>query len=192
MQTAAKTCFVGESERRILTPIVLPDPSPAPATSRTEPSSPLKNDVLAGLPGRAEAETIIREAIVHGLPTFAAVFLVDRVNVVNDCFGYALGDRLLLEFHDQLKANLPRQDSICRWSGACFVALLERRTSLEKVEAEIRHLVAQETEITIALGPGSLILAAAANWAVFPLDGSRDVESLASSIDFYVARNLGR
>jgi len=192
MQTAAKACFVGQKDARILAPIAPPDVNPDQATTPTERLPPARNDVLAGLPGRAEAEEIIREALRRGSPIFAAVFLVDRINVVNDCFGYALGDRLLLEFHQQLKAKLPAKDSICRWSGTCFVALIERRTSLERVEAEIRHLVAQEAEIAIPLGAGAMVLAATADWAVFPLEGVRSADSLACSIDFYVARNLGR
>ena len=173
MFTAAKKRFTGEAEV----------PTSAPAA---------KNGLLDGLPGRSEAQAVLAAALTEGRPMFAAVFVVDRVNVVNDCFGYALGDKLLLSFHDHLRDKLLPTDRVCRWTGTSFLALLEREGSLESVDDEIRQLAAEQPEIAVHLGSGALVLSAAANWAVFPLRGVRSADSLPDSIDFYITRNLGR
>jgi GGDEF domain-containing protein len=123
---------------------------------------------------------------------FAAVFIVDRIHVLNDCFGYALGDRLLGEFHQRLRRRLAPADRIFRWSGTSFVALLEHRHTVGAVRGELDRVASCDVEVTVRLESGALALATAASWAVFPLQGAASRDAMVRCIDHYVAANLGR
>ncbi|MCX6901930.1 MAG: diguanylate cyclase, partial [Verrucomicrobia bacterium] len=147
---------------------------------------------LAGVPGRPEAEEALTSSIASGRRAFAAVFIVDRIHLLNDCFGYTLGDRLLGEFHECLRRRLAPADRIFRWSGTSFVALMEHRHTLEEVRGELDRVANCGAEITVRLGSGALALATAASWAVFPLQGAVSRDRMVRCIDHYVAANLGR
>jgi diguanylate cyclase len=182
MFTSTKRCFVGENEE---TAGVRPE-------LRLAPQSPLRAEPLAGVPGRAEAEEALTSSIARGTRVFAAVFIVDRIHLLNDCFGYTLGDRLLGEFHERLRRRLAPADRIFRWSGTSFVALLEHRHTLGEVRSELDRVASGSAEVTVRLGSGALALATAASWAVFPLQGGASGDGMVRCIDHYVAANLGR
>jgi diguanylate cyclase len=182
MFSATKRCFVGENEE---TAGIRSEPRP-------EPESPLRAEPLAGVPGRAAAEEALTSSIIRGTQVFAAVFIVDRIHLLNDCFGYTLGDRLLGEFLERLRRRLAPTDRIFRWSGTSFVALLEHRHTLSEVRSELDRVASCSAEVTVRLSSGALALATAASWAVFPLQGAASGNAMVGCIDHYVAANLGR
>jgi GGDEF domain-containing protein len=192
MFTSAKRCFVGEPKKTARSAMSRPEPPSLQPEPQPGTASPLRADPLAGVPGRAEAEQALAATIARGLPGFAAVFIVDRIHLLNDCFGYVVGDRLLSAFHDRLRWHLAPDDRIFRWSGTSFVALLERRRAVGAVRAELGQMVSCSAEITVRLGDSALALATAASWAVFPLRGAASKEAMVRCIDHYIAVNLGR
>jgi GGDEF domain-containing protein len=131
-------------------------------------------------------------SIARGARVFAAVFIVDRIHLLNDCFGYVLGDRLLGEFHERLRRRLVPADHIFRWSGTSFVALLEHRRTMGEVRGELDRMASCEAEVTVRLGRGALALATAASWAVFSLQGAASTDAMVRCIDHYLAANLGQ
>ena len=155
------------------------------------PARPLRADPLAGVPGRAEAEEALAASIARGTRVFAAVFIVDRIHLLNDCFGYTLGDRLLGEFHERLRRRLSPTDRVFRWSGTSFVALLEHRRAVSEVRDELELVASCDAEVTVHFGSGALALATAASWAVFPLQGAASKDVMVRCIDHYLAANLG-
>jgi len=159
---------------------------------RQGPAGPPRIDPLAGVPGRAEAEQALATLIARRLPAYAAVFIVDRIHLLNDCFGYALGDRLLSAFHDRLRDRLDVSDRIFRWSGTSFVALLERRRSAANVREELARVASCNAEVVVKIGDASLALATAASWDVFALREAKSRNSMVRCFDHYIAANLGR
>ncbi|MGD1862764.1 MAG: EAL domain-containing protein [Leptolyngbyaceae cyanobacterium] len=98
------------------------------------------HDELTGLVNR----TIFMDRIHHALTkvgddksTFIAVLCLDvmRLKAVNDSFGYAAGDRLLVEIAHRLKQNLRREDTFSRLGGDEFTVLLEEVSSYSEVLA---------------------------------------------------------
>ena len=84
-------------------------------------------DALTSAPNRyalAEALTSEQARIRRGGRTAALCFLdLDRFKTVNDSYGYAAGDRLLVDVHHRLRSELRASDLVFRWGGEEFVVL---------------------------------------------------------------------
>jgi diguanylate cyclase (GGDEF)-like protein len=84
-------------------------------------------DALTSAPNRyalAEALTSEQARIRRGGRTAALCFLdLDRFKTVNDTYGYAAGDRLLVDVHHRLRSALRASDLVFRWGGEEFVVL---------------------------------------------------------------------
>jgi diguanylate cyclase (GGDEF)-like protein len=84
-------------------------------------------DALTDAPNRyalAEALTSEQARIRRGGRTAALCFLdLDRFKAVNDTYGYAAGDRLLVDVHHRLRSELRASDLVFRWGGEEFVVL---------------------------------------------------------------------
>jgi diguanylate cyclase (GGDEF)-like protein len=84
-------------------------------------------DALTSAPNRyalAEALTSEQARIRRGGRTAALCFLdLDRFKTVNDTYGYAAGDKLLVDVHDRLRSELRASDLVFRWGGEEFVVL---------------------------------------------------------------------
>ncbi len=84
-------------------------------------------DALTDAPNRyalAEALTYEQARIKRGGRTAALCFLdLDRFKTVNDTYGYAAGDQLLVDVHQRLRSELRASDLVFRWGGEEFVVL---------------------------------------------------------------------
>jgi diguanylate cyclase (GGDEF)-like protein len=84
-------------------------------------------DALTSAPNRyalAEALTSEQARVRRGGRTAAVCFLdLDRFKTVNDTYGYAAGDRLLVDVHHRLRSELRASDLVFRWGGEEFVVL---------------------------------------------------------------------
>jgi diguanylate cyclase (GGDEF)-like protein len=92
-------------------------------------------DALTAAPNRyalAEALTAEQARVRRGGRTAGLCFLdLDRFKTVNDSYGYAAGDRLLVDVHDRLRAELRESDLVFRWGGEEFVVLAPHVESAE-------------------------------------------------------------
>ena len=87
------------------------------------------HDTLTGLPNRY----MFNQRFAHALnsaeryrKTMALLFLdLDRFKFINDTLGHPFGDRLLVEVASRLRMCLRESDTIARFGGDEFVALLE-------------------------------------------------------------------
>ncbi len=84
-------------------------------------------DALTDAPNRyalAEALTSEQARIRRGGRSAALCFLdLDRFKTVNDTYGYAAGDKLLVDVHHRLRSELRASDLVFRWGGEEFVVL---------------------------------------------------------------------
>ena len=92
-------------------------------------------DALTAAPNRyalAEALTAEQARIRRGGRTAGLCFLdLDRFKTVNDTYGYAAGDRLLVDVHNRLRSELRASDLVFRWGGEEFVVLAPHVESAE-------------------------------------------------------------
>jgi diguanylate cyclase (GGDEF)-like protein len=105
-------------------------------------------DALTSAPNRyalAEALTSEQARIRRGGRTAAVCFLdLDRFKTVNDTYGYAAGDRLLVDVHHRLRSELRASDLVFRWGGEEFVVLAPHvdRAELRDFAERLRLLLA--------------------------------------------------
>ena len=155
----------------------------APAAPRQE----LRPDPVTGLPRRAAAEAALIEASRENRPVYAAVFALDRLDLINTRFGYAMGDRVLLTYSQLVAQAFSRADQLFRWSGPALMALLEREgQQMPQVREEVARFANQRVEKTLQVGGRSVLLPVAANWTLFPLAHFRPVQLLFYQVDNFV------
>ncbi|HZT93170.1 MAG TPA: GGDEF domain-containing protein [Gaiellaceae bacterium] len=105
-------------------------------------------DALTSAPNRyalTEALAYEQARIGRGGRTAALCFLdLDRFKTVNDTYGYAAGDRLLVDVHQRLRSELRASDLVFRWGGEEFVVLAPHvdRAELADFAERLRLLLA--------------------------------------------------
>jgi len=124
-------------------------------------------DELTGLPNRAFFLVRLRQAIAHAEEQplyFYAVCLLDRdrLQVVNNSRGNAIGDQLLIAFAHRIKGFLPAEAVLARLPGDEFAILLKNindvcdatrmAEQLQQILALPFNLDAHEVYITVSTG----------------------------------------
>lgn len=147
------------------------------------------HDMLTGLPNRTlfmdRLATAHTRALRHkGM--FALVYVdVDRFKDVNDTWGHAAGDAMLVELASRLRESLRENDTVARLGGDEFALVLEEledvnagRLRLERLQAALQTPMAYQHEDQQV----NLIIAASIGLAVYPQDGA-DVGTLLHAAD---------
>lgn len=74
--------------------------------------------------------------------TFALMKLeIDEIKYVNNTLGYELGDELLIQTSQRLKAFLGEERFICRHSGDRFAIIIPRLKTIEEYENKAREII---------------------------------------------------
>ncbi|WP_371375404.1 putative bifunctional diguanylate cyclase/phosphodiesterase [Sporomusa aerivorans] len=116
------------------------------------------HDFLTGFPNRYYLEEYLKSAVVYSTAegNGALLFLdVDNFKVINDSFGYAIGDKLLVELGNKLKNIIKKDDFIARLGGDEFAIVLKDVTiDMAKRAAQkiIKYLGSENFAID---GPGN-------------------------------------
>lgn len=86
------------------------------------------HDALTGLPNRIHLVGALDDAAARAASAghgFALLFIdVDRFKAINDRFGHAIGDAVLVTLAGRLRHSVNRKDLVARLSGDEFVVLL--------------------------------------------------------------------
>ena len=88
------------------------------------------HDVLTGLPNRAlflgRLQSVVDRMKRHPHEAAAVLFIdIDDFKVVNDCYGHAIGDALIKEVSNRLRACMRSDGTIARIGGDEFTVLVE-------------------------------------------------------------------
>jgi len=85
-------------------------------------------DLLTGLPNHGTLAELLEQEVErtqHYRRSCALLFMdIDHFKALNDGFGHAAGDTMLHEFATVVRATLRKLDTLGRWGGEEFVALL--------------------------------------------------------------------
>jgi diguanylate cyclase (GGDEF)-like protein len=156
------------------------------------------HDALTGLPNHAAFQAKLQQAIaqtpLESHPYFAVLFLdLDYFKLVNDSLGHLVGDQLLVEVAERLRACVaaevlpaPAIGSLARFGGDEFIVLLDRIPDISaatQVAARISHALQQpfnlqEHEVFISTSIG----------IVLSTVHSRDSESFLRNADIALYR----
>jgi len=126
-------------------------------------------DKLTGIPTRPQAEQAIRVACQEGAHTYAALFLLDRIQAISSRFGFALGDQVVLFFLQYLSQGLLADDQIFRWGPGAFLALLQRDEPAAQVRSQLGKFLSRRMEQSFAIADRSVVVPIGSTWVVVPL-----------------------
>ncbi|MBI1377702.1 MAG: EAL domain-containing protein [Frankiales bacterium] len=149
-------------------------------------------DVLTGLPNRDEFTGRVELALRgHRYPLVAVLFVdLDGFKDVNDSFGHAVGDELLVEAATRLSAEVRETDVVARFGGDEFVALLDGCSDDEALEVAERLRVSLSRPYELA---GRDVVVSASIGLARP-EADDDAESTLRNADLalYRAKSSGR
>jgi diguanylate cyclase (GGDEF)-like protein len=147
-------------------------------------------DMVTGLPNFRAAEQALRSAVIARTSTYAVLFCVDRLEVINSRFGFAVGDQVLMVFGQHLAQRLAATDRLYRWRGPGFLALLDRAGPEISIRAEIARMISARLEQAIELSGRSVLLPIGASWVLTGVADST-VEKLTKKLDAFSATQSG-
>ncbi len=144
------------------------------------------HDSLTGLSNRAFMEAELERAILEariGNGKVAVLFLdSDRFKYINDTFGHASGDRVLVTIAARIKQQLREGDLVARLGGDEFAILLKPlRNSSDAMHIADNIIAAMAQAIELPTG-NSIVSSLTIGVAVFP-DHAIDAASLVGAAD---------
>ncbi|MDX6749087.1 EAL domain-containing protein [Geminicoccaceae bacterium 1502E] len=154
------------------------------------------HDPLTGLANRARFASVlgaaVRQVEGHGGRLFALMIDLDRLKLVNDTHGHAIGDRLIAEAARRLSASVRNADLVARLSGDEF-AILVRDDESRLDPAELAARILERFETPYAIDGHQIRGGASVGIALFP-EHAATADSLLACADkaLYAAKGAGR
>jgi len=154
-------------------------------------------DPLTGLANRRHFQAAMRQLAADG-KLAGTVFLadIDHFKRINDCWGHASGDAVLVEVARRLRGVLREPDLIVRWGGEEFLVVV-RALGPEAVEALAQRML-DVVGGTPVLHEGRVIgVTVSIGYATFPIEPSLLAVSWERAINLvdtalYLAKAHGR
>jgi c-di-GMP phosphodiesterase Gmr len=152
-------------------------------------------DELTGLPARRVIEhrvnSLLQRETIQG--HFALAFLdVDNFKHINDYYGHAIGDALLVEITKRLALDLRETDVLSRISGDEFLLLLNPIRSEAEV-AEYIHFILQRLKAPFFIDDSEIFASTSIGVSLYPEHG-KSYELLRQNADIamYRVKNGGK
>ncbi|WP_158257356.1 putative bifunctional diguanylate cyclase/phosphodiesterase [Kineococcus xinjiangensis] len=158
------------------------------------------HDQLTGLPNRS----VLHDRIEHALATatrrdrvLAVAFLdLDRFKEVNDTFGHAAGDDVLIEITRRINATLRAGDTLARLAGDEFVLLCEdlpaKAPELDRTVAAITARLRAALSQPVRVAGEDLVVSASIGIAVSHAGPSAQELLQDADVAMYAAKERGR
>lgn len=154
------------------------------------------HDSLTGLPNRAYFNSTLAELLVSSRTDDSDLVVMlldlDRFKEVNDTFGHAVGDKLLVEVARRLQKSIRRGDIAVRLGGDEFAILALGQTD-GTGDAGLAARIMKNLTRPLSLGDVTLLPGGTIGYTVHPADSS-DAEGLLTNADkaLYRAKARGR
>ncbi len=147
-------------------------------------------DRLSGLEMREAAEQALAAAMERGGPSYAALFVVDRLHLINAQFGYSTGDRVLRAFCGHLKSFLSPQDQLFRWTGPAFVGLVDRGEDPAEIQADIERIAGFKLEAAVQIGNRSILVPVNCASVLVPLTEATTLADVTARLDAFTSERV--
>lgn len=153
-------------------------------------------DLLTNLPNRVLLSDRLNQAMAQSQRqhnSLAVVFLdLDGFKDVNDTYGHNIGDELLIELSQRMKDALREGDTLARFGGDEFVAILADLAKAEDCEPVLDRLLKAAAD-PVTMGDAILKVSTSIGVATYPQDHA-DADQLIRHADqaMYVAKQAGK
>lgn len=153
-------------------------------------------DALTGIPNRLLLADRLRQALAHtrrSQTILAVGYLdLDGFKAINDRYGHATGDLLLIEIAQRIKNTLRDSDTVARLGGDEFVFLLLGLERPEECVATLNRLLQVISE-PLCLQHQSMAVSASIGVSLYPRDDA-DPDTLLRHADqaMYQAKQTGK
>ncbi|MCX2525499.1 sensor domain-containing phosphodiesterase [Larsenimonas rhizosphaerae] len=97
------------------------------------------HDSLTGLANRSSCTAQLDDLLQNSSGVIAMIMDLDGFKEVNDTFGHAIGDELLLQVATRLRSACPKADCIARLGGDEFIVVINDRDA-QKAQQLARHV----------------------------------------------------
>lgn len=115
-------------------------------------------DVLTNLPNRryamAHLSALWEKTLQNNAPLSCLMIDIDYFKEVNDTYGHAAGDKVLIRLSKQLQRALRNDDVVCRLGGDEFLVILEN-TDCAGAKHIAKLLCESVKELQVSVGKGS-------------------------------------
>ncbi|MBV7493068.1 putative bifunctional diguanylate cyclase/phosphodiesterase [Pseudomonas sp. NPDC086112] len=154
------------------------------------------HDVLTGLPNRAFLSDLLDQALEfsrhENIPLAVCMLDLDGFKAVNDGYGHASGDMLLVEVAKRLRDIVRGEDVVARLAGDEFVLVLRYVRDLPELCAALNRVLGA-ISAPYTLHGKAINVFASIGVTLFPHD-NEDAETLLRHADqaMYVAKQRGR
>ena len=152
-------------------------------------------DLLTGLPNRSQLherlDQAIKQARRQGMQVGLLFIDLDRFKRVNDTLGHQMGDLLLCQVAERLKACIRETDTVARYSGDEFVLLLPNMACSRDACIVAEKIISQMVD-SFNLNGHTIRISASIGIAFYP-DNGPDVTHLLRHADLamYKAKTVG-
>jgi len=155
-----------------------------------------QHDVLTGLPNRLFMQEFLQEKL-RSQPTFAHPLVMisldlDRFKPINDTWGHAAGDSVLIDVARRLRACLTAGDLVARLGGDEFILIATDLRTTADIEACCQRLL-DDLHRAFFIGDQELYIGASLGIARAPQDAMEADELLRlADIALYKSKRQGR
>lgn len=155
------------------------------------------HDTLTNLPNRAYFEARLTRTLrsLNKTRDKAAVLFLDsdRFKGINDAYGHAAGDAVLVAVATRIRAQLREDDVVARLGGDEFAILLTPLHKIEDAQRIAEKIIASMLEAIELPGQVSVVTSLSIGIAVYPEHGASAQELLcAADSAMYQAKRLAR
>jgi diguanylate cyclase (GGDEF)-like protein/PAS domain S-box-containing protein len=153
------------------------------------------HDALTGLPNREllleRLQQALERAAREGRRLSITFIDLDRFKGFNDALGHDVGDSLLQQIGERLRARLRASDTVARVGGDEFVVLMENLHSARQCAAKAQQLL-DEIARPVVLPGYELEISASMGMAFYPEDGDHPMELMKrADMAMYAAKGAG-
>ncbi len=121
-------------------------------------------DPVTGFPTQKQAESALMRALEDDQDYFVVPIVARGAEKIYAQLGNEVGDSCLDKFAERLRVLSSNGDSVFRWRGVTFLAILRRSATISEVRREIYGVINAQHDQSIQIGGRTLWLPISATW----------------------------
>lgn len=161
------------------------------AAAKIAPVETDQNDPVTGLPGAVQARAHLESISANFNEIYVVVFVLNRIQSINNRYGYGMGDRILATYGEYLTKQFSASDRLFRWRGPAIVAIPEREQGEQMIRREVMRIGAAKLDRDFEFESRTVLLPISASWTLLPAAGNT-VDALFQKVGEFVQSCLAK